>query len=112
MEEVGRLAICVVDGADTFDRKIVTDADMEIGFISRCRGQRARIKIGVARLRTFGVGVSLNREDEGRAWSALGSETSLCALGEIARALFTIVQSVKIFGVRRETIDGNFGGLT
>ena len=75
LEEVRSLAICVVDGADTFDGKIVTDADMEVGLISRCRGQRPRVKIGVTRLRTLGMGVALNREDEAGAWSALGSET-------------------------------------
>jgi len=111
LEEVGSLAIRVVDGADTFDGKIVADADMEVGLIGGGGGESPRVKIWVARLRAFGVGVALDGEDEGRARGALGGETRLCALREVVRAWFAVVEPVKIFGVGRETIDDDFGGL-
>ena len=112
LEEVGSLAIRVVDGADTFDGKIVADADMEVGLIGGGRGESPRVKIWVAGLRTFGVGVALDGEDEGGARSALGGESRLCALREVARAWFAVVEPVKIFCIRRETIDDNFCSFT
>ena len=78
------MAIRVVDGADAFDREIITDTDMKIGFISGSGGECARVKIGVAGLRAFGMRITLNREDESGARSALGGEARFCALREIA----------------------------
>ena len=100
LEEVGSLAIRVVDGADAFDGKIVADADMEVGLIGGGGGESPRVKIWVAGLRTFGVGIALDGEDEGGARSALGGESRLCALREFVRAWFAVVESVKIFCIR------------
>ena len=100
LEEVGSLAIRVVDGADAFDGKIVADADMEVGLIGGGGGEGARVEIRVACLRAFRVGVALDGEYECRAWGALGGESRFCTLREVVRAWFAVVESVKIFCVR------------
>ena len=111
LQEVRRLAVGLVDRADTFDREIVADADMEIGLVGRGRDERARIEVRVARLRALRMGVALDREDEGRARGALRGEAGFAALRVAACARLTIVQAVEVFRVRGQPVDDDFRRL-
>ena len=111
LEEIGDLAVRVVDRADALDREIVADADMEIRAIGRGGREGAGVEIRVAGLRAFGMRIALDREDEGRAGRTLRGEAGFRALGEAAGAGLTIVEPVEIFGVRGEAIEDDLRGL-
>ena len=111
LQEVGDLAVGVVDRADAFDREVVADADMEIRLIGRGRDERAGVEVRVAGLRTFRMRVTLNREDEGRPGGLLRGEAGFGALRVVALAGLTVIETVEVFRVGRESIDDDFRRL-
>ena len=111
LEQVRDLAVGVIDRADALDRKIIADADMEVGVIGGGRAERAGVEFRMAGLGALRMGVALEREDEGRAGGALGGEAGLRTLGVIAPARLAVIQTIEVFRVRGKSLDDDLRGL-
>ena len=91
LQKVRDLAVGIRNRPHFLDGKIVADADMEVGLISRRGDERPRVEVRMTRLRPLRVRVALDREDEGRARGALRRKAGLGPLGKTASSGLAMV---------------------